>query len=209
MFDATQLLSFLAAVLVLVVVPGPNTIIILAQSIGRGRAAGLATVAGIEVGTFVHTLAAALGLSALLSASALAYSIVKYAGVAYLIVIGIRTLLQPPPDISAGSIDELTGLVAFRRALLTNVLNPKVALFFLAFLPQFVRPERGNLALQILVLGLLVSAVSIPFGSLLALAATSMTRWLREHASFARWQQRITGGVLIGLGLRLAVTRAH
>lgn len=208
MFDAAQLLSFLAAVLVLVLVPGPNTIIILAHSIGRGRAAGLATVAGIEAGTFVHTLAAALGLSALLSASALAYSIAKFAGVAYLIVIGVQTLLQPPTDLSAGSASELTGLVAFRRALLTNVLNPKVALFFLAFLPQFVRPERGHLALQILLLGLLMSVVSIPFGSLLAIAATSMSRWLRAHSSFGRWQQRITGGVLIALGIRLAVTRA-
>ena len=206
MFAFSELLAFLAAVLVLVIVPGPNTMIILAQTLGGGRSAGLATVAGVELGTLVHTIAAALGLSALLSTSALAFTAVKFAGVAYLIVIGFRMIRQPAMEVS---VTPAVGLVAaFRRALFTNLLNPKVALFFLAFLPQFVHPERGSVFLQFVILGLLLSLVGICLGAILVLVASSLARWLRSHTSWVHLQQRITGGVLIGLGVRLAFVRA-
>jgi threonine/homoserine/homoserine lactone efflux protein len=201
MFDADQLLGFLAAVIVLVLVPGPNTVIILAHAL-IGRAVGFATIAGVELGTLAHTTAVALGLSALLSASPVALIVVKVVGVIYLVVVGIRTFQQDAPQLSKSA--SLGVFVAFRRALFTNLLNPKVALFFLAFLPQFARPERGHLFLQFMVLGMIVSLVGICFASVLVLAAGSVAEWLRSHESFARLQQRIVGIVLIGLALYLA-----
>ena len=206
MFETNQLLGFVASVMVLVLVPGPNTLIILAQSLSSRRAVGMATVAGVELGTIVHTIAAAFGLSALLSSSPLAFDIVKLAGVTYLLVVGIRTLFEPARLLVSGSTEVLGVLVAFRRALLTNLLNPKVALFFLAFLPQFVRPERGHLVLQFMVLGLIVSVVGLGFGSALVLVAESVTHRLRRHPFPGPWQQRVTGGVFIGLAVRLALT---
>lgn len=206
MFESSQLLGFVAAVLVLVLVPGPNTFLILSQTLAGGRAAGLATVAGIEAGTLVHTLSAALGLSAVLSASALAFEVVKYAGVAYLVALGVQALRNgghSPVGLAAPRA-ELPR--AFRRALLTNVVNPKVALFFLALLPQFVHPERGGVIVQFLVLGLIVSAVGVCFGSLLACAASRVSAWFRNEA-YARWQRRLTGSVLLALGARLALAQ--
>ena len=201
MFDASQLLGFLAAVMVLVLVPGPNTMIILAQGLS-GRAAGLATVAGVELGTMVHTLTAALGLSALLAASPLAFNMVKFAGVAYLAIIGIRTILQEAPQIAGRS--NLPVPIAFRRALVTNLLTPKRALFFLAFLPQFVRPARGHVFLQFVLLGMTVSIVGIIFGSTFAIGAGAVAGWLRRHPSFARQQQRVSGGILVTVAIWLA-----
>lgn len=204
MFEASQLLGFVAAVTLLVLTPGPATVIILAQSLGHRRATGMATVAGIELGTVVHTVAAALGLSALLSASPAAFAVVKFAGVAYLLAVGIRTLRQSAPPLASGCTKVLDVFVAFRRALLTNLLNPKVALFFLAFLPQFIRPARGHLMLQFILLGLIVSAVGLCFGSTLVLVAGALTHWLRRHPTFGTWQQRVTGTAFIGLAVRLA-----
>lgn len=204
MFDASQLLGFLGAVVVLVLVPGPNTILILSQSLAGGRAAGLATVAGVEAGTLVHTLAAACGLSAVLATSALAFDVVKYAGAAYLAVLGVRAFrggvhaAARPAPIAPGR--------AFRRALATNVANPKVALFFLALLPQFVHAARGSVLVQSLALGLIVSAVGACFGSLLALAAGRVGAWLRNEAC-ARWEGRLAGSVFLALGARLALAR--
>jgi threonine/homoserine/homoserine lactone efflux protein len=209
MFDVPQLLGFTAAVFVLVLVPGPNTMLILAHSVAGGRPAGLATVLGVEVGTVVHTLAAALGLSAILATSAVAFDALKYAGAAYLVWVGLSELRQgrgAVPHAPAEGGLRLTH--AFRRAVLGNVVNPKVALFFLAFLPQFVRPERGHVVLQFVGLGLIVSAVGFCFGSLLAVAAGAVSGWLR-HATVARWQHRLTGSVLLGLGVRLALVRAE
>lgn len=207
MFDATQILGFTAAVLVLVLVPGPNTMLILAHSAAGGRAAGLATVLGVEVGTVFHTLAAAFGLSAILATSALAFDLVKYAGAAYLVYVGLTELRRDRAIAADGAEPEALRLRdAFRRAVLGNVVNPKVAVFFLAFLPQFVRPERGHVVLQFALLGLIVSAVGLVFGSLLALAAGAVSGWLRG-AKVARWQHRLTGSVLLGLGLRLAFVR--
>ena len=204
MFDRSQLLEFLAAAFVLVLVPGPNTMIILAQGLS-GRAAALATVAGVELGTIVHTLAAALGLSALLLTSKLLFNAVKFIGVGYLIVIGVRTFVQQPPKVSEGR--TLRPSTAFRRALVTNLLNPKSALFFLAFLPQFVRPERGHVFVQFVLLGMMVSAIGICIGSTLALTAGSLADWLSRNASFQRWQQRVSGTILVTVAVWLALRR--
>jgi threonine/homoserine/homoserine lactone efflux protein len=202
-FDSGQLAGFLAAVAVLVIVPGPNTILILAHGASGGRPAGLATVLGVETGTLIHTGAAALGLSAVLSTSALAFDLLKYAGAAYLALLGLRALRGHGTSLARVSGGRLRLSQAYWRAALTNILNPKVAVFFLALLPQFVHPERGHLVLQFVVLGLMVSGVGLCFGSLLALAAGTLSAWLRRDA-VARWQGRLTGTVLLALGVRLA-----
>ncbi len=208
MFDRAQLAGFVMAVVVLVLVPGPNTMLILAHSLGAGRRAGLATVLGVETATLVHTGAAALGLSAVLSTSALAFGLVKYVGAAYLMFLGLRTLLRGGASPTSAGPARVRLSQAYVRAVVTNVLNPKVALFFLALLPQFVDPDRGHLVLQFLLLGLIVSAVGLCFGSALAVAAGAISGWLSQGA-VARWQERITGTVLLGLGVRLAFATRH
>jgi threonine/homoserine/homoserine lactone efflux protein len=206
MFEGAQLAGFVAAVAVLVVVPGPNTMLILAHSLGRGRSAGLATVLGIETGTLVHTGAAALGLSAILSTSAVAFDLVKYAGAAYLLFLGFRALRGDGHALPSAAPGTLGVSDAYWRAVLTSVLNPKSALFFLALLPQFVHPERGHTVLQFFALGLIVSAVGLCFGSALAATAGTVRGWLGQNA-VARWQRRVTGSVLLGLGMRLALAQ--
>ena len=208
MFAADQLLGFLAAVAVLVLLPGPNTALILAHSLAGGRRAGLATVVGVELGNLVHTLAAALGLSAILATSAYAFDAVKLVGAAVLVLLGIREMLRSQPSTSAPAalLDPRRALL---RALVGSVFNPKVAIFFLAFLPQWVDPERGPVLPQFLVLGAIVCLVGATFGTALSIAAGALVSRLRQHATFWRWQRRLTGGLLVGLGLRLATARAN
>jgi threonine/homoserine/homoserine lactone efflux protein len=204
MFDAMQILGFLGAVVVLVIVPGPNTMLILAQSAAGGRSAGLATVLGVETGTQIHVLAAASGLSAVLASSPTAFDAVRLVGAAYLTVLGLRALLAAGGDALQRSASGRVSLPqAYRRAVLTNILNPKTAVFVLALLPQFARPERGHVGLQFAVLGLMLSAVSFTFGCFLAVAAGSVGGWISRPGAVS-WQQRLLGGVLLGLGVRLA-----
>lgn len=206
MLDAAQVLAFAAAVLVLVLVPGPNTLLILTHSVAGGRKAGLITALGVETATLLHTLAAALGLSALLVSSPTAYAIVESLGIAYLLFLGFKELREPDRPAATEPRAALPLDRAYWRAVLNNLTNPKVALFFLAFLPQFVRPERGQVSLQLVALGLIVSAIGLGFGALLAVTAGSASRWLR-HPRFAQWQHRLTGAVFLALGARLALAR--
>lgn len=207
MFPLEELTAYLAVALVLVAVPGPNTALIVAHSLAGGRRAGLATVAGVELGTLVHTAAAALGLSAMLTRSALAFGLVKWFGAAVLIVLGVRELMSrqgaPKPATRLESASLEPGR-AMARAFVGNVLNPKVAIFFLAFLPQWVDPARGSAMVQFIVLGAILSALGSMCGVLLALAAAVAARHLGRHGTAFRWQRRLTGAVLIALGLRLA-----
>jgi threonine/homoserine/homoserine lactone efflux protein len=197
------LASFVLVVLALFLVPGPAVLLILTQSITGGRKVGLATSLGIATGDSVHTVMATLGLSALLMTSAAAFTLVKYAGVAYLLALGIRAWLAPPASMAQHKVQPISARRAFCRALLTEVLNPKTALFFLAFLPQFVLPEAGPVVMQLLVLGLIFVTLSIGYSSVLALAAGSLGPWLARHTGMARWQGKITGSIYIGLGIRL------
>jgi threonine/homoserine/homoserine lactone efflux protein len=203
MFEPERLLGFVAVVFVLVIAPGPNTMIILAQALGSRRA-GFATVAGVELGTLFHTMAAAIGVAALLATSTLAFNIVKFTGVIYLIIVGIRTTIgaaSPTARINAAHPG-----AAFRRALATSVLNPKTAVFFLAFLPQFVNPERGSVFVQFVILGLIVSLVGLCVGATLAVTASAAADTLQRHAGFARWQHRAMGAALVMIALCLAAT---
>lgn len=207
MFPLDLLLSFLAVAALLVAVPGPNTALILAHSLVGGRRAGLATVVGVELGTLVHTAAAALGLSSAVAHSALAFDVVKLVGAGVLVVLGVRELIGRSESFDTRAANEQRRLGTGRacmRAFVGNVLNPKVAIFFLAFLPQWVNPTRGSVLLQFLVLGAILSAIGALCGAVLALAAGEAAKRLERHKSFWRWQKRVTGGVLIALGLHLA-----
>jgi threonine/homoserine/homoserine lactone efflux protein len=208
LFDMQALLSFLAAAVVLVILPGPGTAWIVAQAFAGGVRRGLLAGLGLEVATLLHALAAGLGLSALLATSALAYEVVKYLGAAYLIWLGIKAwrggeqAASPDAPVSEAPAPEASGRRVFLRSVLTGVLNPKVALFFLAFLPQFVHPERGWVWLQFMVLGALLAVVGFCNDVVLSLAVGRFRR--RIVGGGGRWLQRATGGLFIGLGLRLA-----
>lgn len=201
---------FALAALALVALPGPNILYITARSIGEGRRAGLVSVLGIETGTLVHVTAAAVGVSALLASSAVAFSVVRYAGAAYLIYLGVRTLLARAPDANAPAAQVAAPLGrVYRQAVLVQLLNPKVALFFLALLPQFVDPSRGAVAGQTLVLGAIVAAIGVTVSSLYALAADAAGTRLRRlgpSERFARRQRYVTGSVYVALGAAAALT---
>ena len=205
MFDPVNLAAFFLIVLGLIVIPGPAVLLTLARAIRDGRRVGFATGLGVAAGDLVHTLFAAIGLSALLMTSTLAFEIVKYVGVAYLLYLGLRTFFEKMEARSMPATRRLSPSVAFRQAVLAEMLNPKTALFFLAFLPQFVHPERGPAVIQFGVLGLIFVAAGAAYTAIIALAAGSLGPWLARHRRIGRWQGKIVGGVYLGLGLRLAL----
>ena len=207
MFEFTHLLAYGLVVLALLVVPGPAVLLILTQSINGGRKVGLATSLGIAMGDCVHTIMAASGLLTLLMTSATAFSLIKYAGVVYLVYLGVHAWIAPPVSIEQLKVQPIEPQRAFRQALLTEILNPKTALFFLTFLPQFVRPTEGPVAIQLIALGLIFVTLSISYASVLALSAGSLGPWLARHSGITRWQGKITGLVYVGLGIRLVLQR--
>ncbi len=207
--DPAVLLAYALAALALVIAPGPGQALVLTRTVEAGTRGGLLTSLGLEVGTLVHTLAAALGLSAILATSATAYAIVKYAGALYLVVLGALMLWRARASVHVGAVAGHAATARGSRlvlhAAMTGVLNPKVAVFFLAFLPQFVRPERGAILAQFLVLGLVLSTLGFIFDASLAVIAGRARTRLTNGPVFAAWRQRVTGAVLVGLGLKLAL----
>ncbi len=198
------LLAFAAASIVLVVIPGPNIVYILTRSVGQGRRAGVVSTLGIESGILVHIAAAAVGLSSLIATSAIAFSIVKYAGAAYLIYLGIRTLMRPSQlDPFRSSPPERLRRV-YRDAVIISVLNPKVALFFLAFLPQFVEPTAP--ISHLLVLGVVFFMIAFSLDLAYAFAGGAISAWLRRRPSRLRWQRYGAGSVYLGLGAYAALS---
>ena len=204
--DVSTLAIFMAASLALAVVPGPAVLYIVAQSVDQGRGAGLVSALGISVGGLVHVAAATIGLSSLLASSATAFTIVKYAGAVYLIVLGVRRLLtrEELPDEMARPPRARQRL--FRDGVIVNVLNPKTALFFLAFLPQFVDPDAAAPALQIFALGMIFVAIALCSDSIWALAAGTLGGWLRRSRWYLGVKRWVTGTVFVALGL--SATRA-
>jgi threonine/homoserine/homoserine lactone efflux protein len=203
--DAPSVGLFVVAALALLLVPGPAVVYIVARSIHEGRRAGLASVVGIHVGTLVHVAAATLGLSALIVSSAVAFTAVKAAGAVYLIALGLWTLFsrRAEPDVALGGEQNLRR--AFTQGIVVNVLNPKTALFFLAFLPQFVDPNAPHPALQIAFLGLLFALLGLVTDSTWALAAGTAGGVLRRSRRFVWTQRYVTGTVYIGLGVATAL----
>jgi threonine/homoserine/homoserine lactone efflux protein len=198
--DPSRLALFVGAALLLLVVPGPSVLYIVTQSVSHGRRAGMASVAGITTGTLVHIAAATIGLSALLASSALAFDVVKYLGAAYLIVVGVRRLagLERPDEGRVTKSRSLSRL--YRQGIVVNVLNPKTALFFLAFLPQFVDSTRGAAWAQILLLGLLFAALGFLSDGVWALVAGTLGERLRRSRRFPQVQRYVSGSVFVGLG---------
>jgi threonine/homoserine/homoserine lactone efflux protein len=207
--DSSTLLVFGAAALALIVVPGPAVLYIVAQSIDRGRLAGFVSALGVAVGGLVHVTAAAIGLSSLLVSSATAFNVVKYAGAGYLIGLGLWTILRRPdePDVEIPKERRLSR--RFWQGVVVNVLNPKTALFFFAFLPQFVDPDKGSAALQIGVLGLLFVVLAVASDSMWALAAGTASERLRGNRRFLGVQRYVSGSVFCGLGALTAVAKRH
>ena len=205
--EPATLALFAAAAVGLIAVPGPNLIYIATRSAGEGRRAGLASVLGVETGTLIYSAAAAAGLSALLASSALAFDVVKYAGAAYLVLLGVRALAagEEPAKERRGERPATSLARVYRQGLLVQLLNPKVALFFVAFLPQFADPAQGNVATQILVLGAVLALLGFCISSLYALAAAAAGTWIRARRGQARGRRYFTGGVYIALGLAAAL----
>jgi threonine/homoserine/homoserine lactone efflux protein len=205
MFDAHILLTYAAVVLGLFLVPGPAVLLVLGRTVAGGRRVGIATGLGIACGDLLHTMLATVGLSAVLMTSALAFGVVKYAGAAYLIFLGIRALVERGSDLTLAPAHLVASPLAFRQAVLAELLNPKTALFFLAFLPQFVRVGHGSLSLQLAVLGLVFAAMAAGYATMLAYVAAPLGRWLGRHRRIGRWQGRLVGAIFLGLGIRLAL----
>jgi len=206
--DPGALAVFVVAALVLLVIPGPAVLYIVTQSISRGRLAGIVSMLGIQVGGLVHVVAAAAGLSALLVRSAVAFDIVKYAGAAYLVFLGLRRILGKEEAETPGATAEKSLRRLFAQGVVVNVLNPKTALFFFSFLPQFVDVDAGSVALQIATLGLVFILLATVSDGMYALAAGSAAGWLRGRSGYIRAERYGTGGVLVGLGLLAAFSGA-
>jgi threonine/homoserine/homoserine lactone efflux protein len=204
--DPSALAVFALAAFVLLVVPGPAVLYIVAQSVGRGRLAGLVSVLGVQVGALVHVTAAAVGLSALVVQSALAFGVVKYAGAAYLVYLGACRLLGRGESAAAGAPRERSLWALFRQGVVVNTLNPKTALFFFAFLPQFVDVSKGNVALQIGLLGGVFIAIALVSDGAYAFVSGSAAGWLRGRRGALRAERYVSGSVLVGLGLATALT---
>ena len=204
--SATSIGLFAVAATLLLLTPGPAVLYIVARSVEQGRIAGLASVFGITTGTLVHVLASTLGLSALLASSALAFGIVKYAGAGYLIYMGVRRILkQADAPASPLKLPKRTLGRLYRDGFIVNLLNPKTALFFLAFLPQFVDSSRGAVPFQIAFLGLLFTLMGLTSDGLYALVAGTAGEWVKRQSRYLDWARYVSGSVFIGLGVTAAL----
>ena len=204
MIDPQAFVFFLAASLLLLVVPGPAILYIVARSVDQGRRAGLVSTLGVAIGSLVHVAAAAFGISALILTSATAFSALKYVGAAYLVYLGVRRILTREAA-SAASVQAASMRSVFLEGIVVNALNPKTALFFVAFLPQFIDVSRGAVTAQILFLGMTFVLLGVLSDSLYALAAGSASNYLRQSPAVLRAQRYLTGGVYIGLGVLTAL----
>ncbi|HEY3598791.1 MAG TPA: LysE family translocator [Paraburkholderia sp.] len=210
MFGITQFEFFLVAVFLLNVTPGPDTAYIVGRSVAQGRAAGLMSALGISAGCCVHSLACAFGLTALLAASATAFTVIKFVGAIYLIYLGVRLIFAKPGTVSqsadtpraAGAPKSMRQL--FLQGFWTNVLNPKVVLFFVSFFPQFVTTGSSHKALAFLTLGVVFVAMSTVWNSFVAWMAGSVTRRFSGKPSVKKWLDRVVGSAFVGLGVKLA-----
>jgi threonine/homoserine/homoserine lactone efflux protein len=206
MIEPSRLFLFLGAALALLLMPGPAVLYITARSASQGRAAGLVSVLGIETANFLQALAAAMGLSAILLSSALAFDVVKYLGAAYLIYLGVRKLLVRDDGNKDDAVKEESPSRIYWQGFMVNILNPKTALFFFAFLPQFVDPNRGNVTGQTMMLGSIFVGMALITDSMYALAASSLASRLKGNENFQNGGRYFAGLVYIGLGITTALT---
>jgi threonine/homoserine/homoserine lactone efflux protein len=203
---AANLGLFISAALVLLLIPGPAVLYIVARSVEQGRLAGFVSDLGIHTATLVHVVAAALGLSAIIASSALAFSVVKYAGAAYLIWLGLKKIFSRIEATEVKATLQRHGYARlFRDGFIVNLFNPKTALFFLAFLPQFVEMSRGHVAMQIAFLGLLFTLLGFITDGCYALAAGTAGGWLKRSRGYLKLERYVSGVLFIGLGLTAAL----
>jgi threonine/homoserine/homoserine lactone efflux protein len=198
--------AFLLAGLVLLITPGPAVLYIVARSMDQGRRAGLVSVLSIEAGNMVHVLAATLGLSAILLSSATAFAVVKYLGAAYLIFLGVRRLLTRETPKTEVAVEQRSYRRIFTQGVVVAILNPKTALFFFAFLPQFVDPAAGSVAVQLFILGTILVLMAVVTDSLYALTAGTVGRYLKNAPAFLKAERYVVGSVYIGLGVTAALS---
>ena len=205
MIDPAVFVTYAVIVLGFVFIPGPATLLTIARATTSGTKVGIATGAGITAGDFLHTIMAVVGISAIIAASATLFTIVKYLGAAYLVYLGLKAIFDKSPvDLGQGRV-RLTAPQAFRQAILAEVLNPKTALFFLAFLPQFVVPEKGSVMMQLTILGVVFALIGFFSTIVYSVAAGGLGRLLRRNPAVLRWQGKVVGGIYCALGVRLAL----
>ncbi|MDR5778147.1 LysE family translocator [Caballeronia sp. LZ065] len=213
MLGITGFTFFLIAVFLLNVTPGPDTAYIVGRSVAQGRGAGVVSALGISAGCIVHTLATAFGLTAILAASATAFTVVKIAGAIYLIYLGVRLLFAKHEDAAASHDPQASEKAApkplhrlFAQGFITNVLNPKVVLFFVSFFPQFVAADSQHKTLAFLTLGMVFIAMSTVWNSFVAWIAGSVTERFAGKTGVRKWLDRTVGGAFVGLGIKLATS---
>ena len=202
--DTPTLMIFVAAALALLLTPGPAVLYIVARSVHQGRRAGLISALGLTAGGLVHVIASALGVSAILMSSALAFQTVKQLGALYLVFLGVRTLLTRDVKHERETTKPVSMPKVFSEAVVVNLLNPKAALFFLAFLPQFVDPARGSVAVQFASLGIVFTGLGLATDSIYAILAGAIGSSIRSSPRMLRIQRYLTGGTYIGLGVATA-----
>lgn len=200
MLDGTRLLIFVTVVIILVITPGPNTLYIIARSLQGGYRTGIVSCIGISLATLIHIAGAAIGLTALLSSSVLIFSLIKYTGAAYLVWIGVKTLATRQQGELL--LPNQSGKIAsgIRQGFLVNLLNPKTALFFVAFLPQFIEPSLGRVSLQVILLGTILVSIGMISDCTYALVASVVGKWLRESLSLFQSLRYVAGSVYLLLG---------
>ena len=206
MLPAETIISFLGAAVLLALAPGPDNIFVLAQSALRGKAAGLSVVLGLCTGLIVHSTAVAMGVAVIFTTSTLAFSILKYAGAGYLLYLAWQAWRAPSVTLTAATGNEQQRWKLYRRGIIMNITNPKVSIFFLAFLPQFADPARGPIWLQILLLGALFILATLLVVGTVALLAGGLGQWLNRSPRVQPIMNKIAGTVFLGLALKLATT---
>jgi len=206
MFEASQLSLFLIASFALLITPGPAVLYIVARSMNQGRMAGIASVLGVETANFFHASAAALGLSAILLSSALAFNVVKYLGAAYLIYLGVRKIMSKEDEAKTELNRQENLSRIYTQGFVVNLFNPKTALFFFAFLPQFVNTSNANITLQMFLLGIMFVVMGSVTDGCYAFVSSSIANQLKDNQGFARNERYFTGLIYIGLGVVTAFT---
>lgn len=207
MISIDSYLLFLSASLLLVLAPGPDMIYLMSRTIAQGKRAGLLAALGVNLGGYFHLFAAIIGISAVIATSTIAFMVIKYAGALYLIYLGVKAIFfhkDTFQNINTEKVSLSSGRAIFWQGFISDVLNPKVAIFFLALLPQFVDLDAGNEVAQLLILGVTVNFVAILINSLFIIFASTMTEKLRKNSKVSQWLHRMMGSIFILLGLRLA-----
>ncbi|SDU07767.1 LysE family translocator [Stappia sp. ES.058] len=205
MIDPAVLVTYALIVLGFVFIPGPATLLTVARATTSGTKVGIATGAGITAGDFLHTIMAVIGISAIIAASAMLFTIVKYLGAAYLVYLGLKAIFAKTSVGPGQGRLPVTASRAFRQAIVAEVLNPKTALFFLAFLPQFVAPEKGFVVMQLAILGGVFALIGFVSTIVYSVAAGGLGNFLRRNPIVLKWQGKVVGSIYCALGVRLAL----